>query len=170
MFYWAISLAVCFFITLFGSLRSAELPNQPLKVGFILVGARSDYGWNYAHDQGRLYLEKNLAGKVQTTVVENIPESAEAERVMEKMIAQGNKVIFATSYGYLEPALRVAARHPDIIIMQSGRTNLQLMKNLGTYFANQHDPNYAAGIVAGRMTKKNEIGYVGAHPVPPLLG
>lgn len=147
----------------------AEINQQPLKVGFILVGARSDYGWNYAHDQGRLYLEKNMPGQVKTTVVENVPESAEVERVMEKMIAQGNKVIFATSYGYLEPVLRVAARHPDVIFMHAGSPNLQPMKNVGTYFGPQHDPNYVAGIIAGRMTKTNKIGYVGGHPVPPLL-
>jgi len=148
---------------------SGEVELKPLKVGFILVGSHLDYGWNYAHDQGRLYLEKHMSGQVQTTLVENVPESADVERVMEKMIAQGNKVIFATSYGYLEPALRVAGRHPEIIIMHAGRSNQHPMKNVGTYFATQHDPNYAAGIVAGRMTKKNEIGYVGAHPVPPLL-
>ncbi len=100
-----------------------EIEQKLLQVGFILVGSHLDYGWNYAHDQGRFYLEKHMPGQVHTTLVENVPESAEIERVMEKMIAQGNKVIFATSYGYLEPALRVAARHPDIIIMQAGPTS-----------------------------------------------
>jgi basic membrane protein A len=91
---------------------------------------------------------------------------------MEKMISQGNKLIFATSYGYLEPALRVATRHPDVIIMHCGRPNPQHMKNVGSYglsFMNHYNPMYVAGMVAGRMTKKNEIGYVAAHPVPPLL-
>jgi len=143
--------------------------SQPLKVGFIMVESVNDWGWNYAHDQGRKFLENTLKGKVQTTFAENVPESAEVERVMEKMIAQGNKLIFATSYGYLEPALRVAARHPDVIIMECGRYNSQPMKNVGTYAIRYYDPMYAVGVVAGRMTKKNEMGYVGGHPVPPLI-
>lgn len=150
----------------------AESNNQPLKIGFIMVGPVADWGWNYAHDQGRKFLEDKLKGRVQTTVAENVPESAEVERVMEKMIAQGNKLIFATSYGYLEPALRVAARHPDVIVMHCGRPNPHPMKNVGSYaidFVNHFAPMYVAGIVAGCMTKKNEIGYVAAHPVPPLL-
>jgi basic membrane protein A len=148
---------------------SAEVSNQPLKVGFIMVESVADYGWNYAHNQGRLYLESHMPGQVKTTFAENVPESSEVERVMEKMIAQGNKLIFATSYGYLEPALRVAARHPDVIIMECGRFNSQPIKNIGTYATTYYDPMYAVGIVAGRMTKKNEIGYVGGHPVPPLI-
>src|SRR5271163_1296451 len=107
-----VSLLLSFFCSSHLTTKS-EINQKPLKIGFILVEASSDHGWNYAHDQGRLYLEKHMPGQVQTTVVENVPESAEAERVMERMIALGNKVIFATSYGYLEPALKVAARHPD---------------------------------------------------------
>jgi len=141
--------------------------NSPLKVGFLAVGPVSDRGFNYANNQGRLFLEKQLYGQVQTTIAEKIPESAEAERVLEKMIAQGNKLIFTVSYGFLEPALRVAARHPDVIFMQINR--FQNSKNLGTFFSYQYQPNYLTGMVAGRMTKSNDLGFVGAHPVPPLL-
>ncbi len=149
---------------------TGEINQRPLKIGFILVASRYDYGWNYLHDQGRLYLEKHLPGQVETTVVENVPENAEVERVMERMIAQGDKVIFATAYGYLESALKVAVRHPEIIILHAGlRLDPLPVKNVGTYFADPHDPIYVAGIVAGRMTKVNKIGYIGAHPVPPLL-
>jgi basic membrane lipoprotein Med (substrate-binding protein (PBP1-ABC) superfamily) len=137
----------------------------PLKVGFLCVGPVSDMGFNYAHNQGRLYLEKHAP--VKTTIAEKITESAEAERVLEKMIAQGNKLIFTTSYGYLEPAMRVAARHRDVTFMQINR--FQTAKNLGTYFSHQYQPMYLAGIVAGRMTKSNKLGFIGAHPVPPLL-
>jgi basic membrane protein A len=154
------------------NLANAAASDGPLKVGFIMVGPVADWGWNYEHDQGRIYMESKLPGQVKTTIAENIPESAEVERVMEKMIAQGNKLIFATSYGYLDPALRVAARHPDVIIMHCGRPNPNHMKNVGSYglnFANHYKPMYVAGMVAGRITKKNEIGYVAAHPVPPLL-
>ena len=145
---------------------SAERAVKPLKVGFVMVGPVSDYGYNYAHDQGRLYLQSHLLN-VQTTVAEKVPESAEAERVMEKMIAQGNHLIFSTSYGYLEPAERVAKRHPDVTFMQTWRPSQ--LKNVGCYAAYQYEPLYAVGMVAGKMTKKNSIGFVCAHPVPVLL-
>jgi basic membrane protein A and related proteins len=141
----------------------------PLKVGFITVGPASDHGYNYAHDQGRRFLNSALQGKVSTSIVENIPESAEVERVMEKMVAQGNQLIFSTSYGYLDPALRVAARHPNVVIMQCGRTNPNTVKNLGTYWSRQYEPMYIGGMVAGRMTKTNEMGFIAAHPVPQVL-
>lgn len=143
--------------------------SAPLKVGFITVGPINDWGYNYAHNQGRLFLDKAQAGKVQTTIAENVPESAEVERVMEKMIAQGTRLIFSTSYGYYEPALRVAKRHKDVVFEQCGRDDTLNTKNLATYFAKQYEPMYVSGIVAGRMTKKNNIGFIAAHPVPQVL-
>jgi len=104
---------------------------------------------------------------VKTTVVEKVPESAEAERVMEKLISQGNRLIFSTSYGYLEPAQRVAKRHPEVTIIQTWRPSQ--LKNVGFFAVNQYEALYVAGIVAGRMTKKNSIGFVCAHPVPILV-
>jgi basic membrane protein A len=145
----------------------AAATKTPLKVGFITVGPVTDWGWNYAHNEGRLYLEKNLPQQVQTTVVEKIPESAEVERVMEKLIAQGNRLIFSTSYGYLEPALRVAKRHSDVVIMQAARP--ATANNLGSYVGSLYEAMYVSGIVAGRMTKKNNVGFVAAHPVPIIL-
>lgn len=139
----------------------------PLKVGFLCVGPITDWGFNYAHNQGRLYLEKNMSGKAQTTIAEKIPESAEAERVLEKMISQGTTLIFTTSYGYLEPAMRVAKRHPNVTFMQINRA--QTMPNLGTYFSHQYQPMYLAGMAAGAVTKSNKLGFVAAHPVPPLV-
>jgi len=125
---------------------SASPTFQPLKVGFILAGSTADLDWNYAHDQGRKYLEKVLKFKVQTTVAERVPENAEAERVMEKMILQGTKLIFSTGFGFLEPALRVAARHPEVIVMQCERSCPESAKNVGSYFAVDYAPLYVAGI------------------------
>jgi basic membrane lipoprotein Med (substrate-binding protein (PBP1-ABC) superfamily) len=150
-----------------GEVAHAASDGQPLKVGFVIVGPVSDWSWSYAHDQGRLYAESKLSGKVTTTVAENVPESSEAERVMEKMIAQGCKLIFATSFGYLEPLLHVAERHPDVKFMQIHR--FASRSNLGTYFFFVYQPMYAAGIVAGRITKVNKIGYVTCRPVPEVL-
>ena len=143
--------------------------DKALKVGFVLSGPAADLGWNYTHDQGRKFLEKAFNGKVQTVLAEKVPESAEVERVMEKMIAQGARVIFATSYGYLEPAVRVASRHPDVIIMQCQRECPPSTKNVGAYFVNPNDPLYVSGVVAGRVTKTNKIGCVAPHPVAVVL-
>jgi basic membrane protein A len=139
----------------------------PLKVGFLFVGPTSDWGWSYAQNEGRRFVESALQGRVQTTFAENVPEGADAERVMEKMVAQGARLIFATSYAYLEPVLRVAARHPDVKFMQLSR--FEKRDNLGTYFYLQFQPMYAAGVVAGRMTKSNKIGFVGSRQIPPIL-
>jgi basic membrane protein A len=162
---WAVLLFLCLSLVC----RAEARDEGTLKVGFIMVGPVKDLGWNYTHDQGRKYLESTLKNKVQTTMVENVPENAEVERVVEKMIAQGNKLIFATSYGYLEPVLRVAARHPEVIVMHCQRSAPPSAKNVGTYFANQFAPMYVAGIVAGHMTKTGKLGYVGGHPIPQIL-
>lgn len=139
----------------------------PLKVGFIMVGPINDQGWNYAHNQGRLYLESALPNQIITTFAEKVPENSEAERVMEKMIAQGNKLIFATSFGYLEPVMRVAARHPDIIFMQCNR--LIGAQNIGSYPAYIYEPMYICGVVAGRVTKTNKLAFVAGFPIAQVM-
>jgi len=161
-----ISSIAILFVCLFLSTDSWADQQKVLKIGFVLVGAANDAGYNYEHNQGRLFLQSHLPN-VETSVVESVPESAEAGRVMEKMIAQGNRLIFSTSYGFLEPAERVAKNHPDTIFMQTWRPSK--LKNMGCYAAYQFEPLYAVGIVAGKMTKKNSIGFVCAHPVPILL-
>jgi basic membrane protein A and related proteins len=167
----ALLLAAWFsFSTVASNPARAETKNaaaQPLKVGFLCVGAVSDHGWNNAHNQGRLKLEQNLSGQVQTTLAEKVPENAEAERVLERMVSQGNKLIFTTSYGFLDPALRVAKRHPNVTFMQVNR--FQTAANLGTYFSHQYQPMYLAGMAAGKTTKSNKLGFIAAHPVPPLI-
>jgi basic membrane protein A len=145
-------------------------PKEPLKVGFLYTGSASDCGWNNAHEKGRQYLETAMKGSVVTTRAENIPENASCERVMEKMIAQGNKTIFVTSYGFLEPALRVAKRHPDVRFMHCGRTVPAGVKNVGSYFSSEYyECLYAAGIVAGKVTRSNKLAFVGGYPIPALL-
>ncbi len=146
---------------------AVKADSQPLKIGILYVGPKSDWGWNYAQDQARLAVEAALKGKVQTNMAENVPENAEAERVMERMIAQGDKLIIAPSYGYLEPVERVAARHPEVKFMQLSR--FVNKPNIGTYFYLQFQAMYAAGVVAGRLTKNGKLGFVAANPVPPLL-
>jgi basic membrane protein A len=159
--------ALILFFAIAGVIATEQTNTKTIKVGFLAVGPVNDNGFNYADNQGRLFLEKAMPGQVQTVIAERIPESAEAERVLEKMIAQGTKLIFTVSYGYLEPALKVATRHPDATFMQINR--FQTAKNLGTFHSPQYQPMYLAGMVAGHMTKHNKLGFIGAHPVPPLL-
>jgi basic membrane protein A len=135
------------------------------RVGFIYVGPRTDYGYNYAMDQGRLALEKDLG--VKTVFFENIPENAEVERVMERMIADGIKIIFPTSYGYLDPALNVAAKHPDVKFFHGG--GFKLAPNLGTFFADIDEVEYLSGMAAGAATKTGKMGFIAAHPIPQTL-
>jgi basic membrane lipoprotein Med (substrate-binding protein (PBP1-ABC) superfamily) len=145
----------------------AARADAPMKVGFLFVGPVSDHGWNFEQDKARQKLEANLKGKITTTSAESVYENSDAERVMEKMIAQGAKIIFATSYGYLEPVSREAARHPDVKFMQLSR--FENRKNLATYFYLGFQPMYIAGVVAGRTTKTNKIGFVASNPVPPIV-
>jgi basic membrane protein A and related proteins len=139
---------------------------EKLKVGFLYVGPRDDYGYNYAADQGRLAMEKKLP-YVETVFAENVPENAEAERVMEQMIRGGAKIIFPTSYGHLDPAMNVAKKHPEVVFLHQG--GLKNSDNVGTYFGEIWQPVYAAGIVAGKVTKSNKLGFIVAHPIPQVL-
>ena len=148
-------------------MASEQIVKQPLKVGFLYAGSFSDKGWTAEHERGRLYVQNTMKGKVETSCVENVQENGEAERVMERMIAQGCKLIFATSYGYLESVLKESAKHSDVVFMQSNR--FKNRKNLGSYFIAPYEPMYLAGVIAGRMTKSNKLGYVGMRVVAPLI-
>jgi basic membrane lipoprotein Med (substrate-binding protein (PBP1-ABC) superfamily) len=136
------------------------------KVGYIYVGPKSDFGYNYAQDQGRLYLEENM-DDVETLHFENVPENADVQRVMERMIRAGVEVIFPTSYGYLDHALKVAEKYPDVHFAHSG--GLKTSDNLMTYFAEIDQAMYLAGIAAGMTTKTDKLGFVAAHPIPQVL-
>ncbi|MBC7191807.1 BMP family ABC transporter substrate-binding protein [Marinobacter sp.] len=136
------------------------------KVGFVYVGPKSDYGYNYAQDQGRLYLEEHLED-VETLYFENIPENADVQRVMERMIRSGVEIVFPTSYGYLDHALKVAEKYPDVHFAHSG--GLKTSDNLMTYFAEIDQAMYLAGIAAGMTTETNKLGFIAAHPIPQVL-
>lgn len=136
------------------------------RIGFVYVGPRTDFGYNYAQDQGRQYIEQNMPG-VSTVFFENIPENAEVQRVMERMIRSGVEIIFPTSYGYLDPALAMAPRFPNVTFVHSG--GLETADNLSTYFAEIDEALYLAGITAGLMTETNQLGFIAAHPIPQVL-
>ena len=137
-----------------------------MKVGFVYAGPKNDAGWYSAQDDGRLYLEKNLPG-IETMVAENVPETADAERVMERMARAGAKLIFATSYGYFDKAVRVAKRFPEVIFMHSG--DGQTAAHVGNYYGSTEEPMYLAGMAAAYVTKSGKLGYIDAHPIPLQL-
>lgn len=160
-----VAVAAAFCLTLAAS-ASAAAQNQPVKVAFIYVGPVGDAGWSFAHDQGRKYLEKNLPG-VKTAYVESVPEGADAERVLTQFARDGYKVIFATSFGYMDAVLNVAKRFPDVRFEHC--SGFKTAPNASTYFGRIYEARYLSGIVSGRMTKSNLIGYVAAHPIPEVI-
>jgi basic membrane protein A len=138
-------------------------------VGFIFVGPKDDFGYNQAAFEGSEAV-KEAFPDAEVLRAENVPETDEAVRVMEGMIDKGAKIIFATSYGHLDPAMKVAAAHPDVAVLQQG--NLikgDIPANAGTYFGTVYEPVYLAGIVAGKQTKSNKLGYVYAFPIPQTI-
>jgi len=137
-----------------------------LQVAFLTNGPVSDSGYNFAHNEGRLQLERELGDKVQTRILENIPETADAERVMKRLVEAGTKVIVATSFGYQDATVAAAARHPDVRFLQAW--GFKRSANVGSYSAKMYEPWYLMGVLAGRMTKSNRLGIVAAHPIPPM--
>lgn len=140
---------------------------EPLKVGFIYVGPVGDAGWTFAHDNGRKYIEQKFGDKIKTTFVEKVAEGPDAERVIRDLVAQGNKVIFATSFGYGDAIEKVAKDFPDVYFEHA--TGYKTAPNLGVYEGKFYEDAYLAGIVAGKMTKTNTIGFVGSFPIPEVL-
>ena len=139
------------------------------KVGFIFVGPKDDYGYNQAAYEGSQAV-KAKHPELEIVTAENVPEDDNATRVMEKMISDGAKVIFATSYGHLDPALKVAAAHPDVVVVQQGNfIKGTVPPNSGTYFGTVYEPVFLAGIAAGKATKSNKLGYVYAFPIPQTI-
>jgi len=135
-------------------------------VGFIFVGPKNDYGYNQAAYDGSQAV-KAAFPNLKVLTAENVPEDDNATRVMNSMVSQGAKIIFATSYGHLNPAEQVAAAHPDVVVVQQGNiiTGTVAPKNMGTYFGTVYEPVYLAGIAAGKATKTNKLGYVYAFPI-----
>ena len=140
---------------------------EPLKVGFVYVGPVGDAGWTYAHDQARLALEKSLGAKVKTTYVENVPEGADAERVIRKLVTEGNKLIFTTSFGYMNPTEKVAKAFPNVVFEHA--TGFKTAKNLGVYEGRMYEGAYLLGVIAGKMTKTNSLGVVASFPIPEVI-
>ncbi len=138
-----------------------------LKIGFVYVGPTGDAGWTYSHDEARKYVEQQLAGKVTTSYVESVPEGADAERVIRQLAAKGHELIFTTSFGYMNPTLKVAKRFPKVKFEHA--TGYKQSKNMGTYMVRAYQARYLSGLVAGKTTKTNTLGYVASFPIPEVV-
>ena len=143
----------------------SEVKPSEIKVGFIYVSPIGDAGWSFAHDQGRLAVE-DMAG-VSTSYVEAVSEGPDSERVILNMARKGYKVIFATSFGYMDSMLKVAKQFPDVVFEHC--SGFKLAPNMGNYFGRMYQARYLSGMVAGAMTQSNILGYVAAFPIPEVI-
>ena len=149
------------------SAAAAPAKAEPLKVAFAYVGPVGDGGWTFAHDSGRKAAEKEYGDKIVTSFVENVPESADAERVLRDMAGQGNKLIFGTTFGYMEPMLKVAADTKGVMFEHA--TGYKQAENMRTYDSRTYEGAYMAGVIAGKMTKSNTLGVVASVPIPEVI-
>ncbi len=140
---------------------------EPLKIAFAYVGPVGDGGWSFAHDNARKGLEKEFGDKIATSFVESVPESADAERVLRDMAGQGNKLIFGTTFGYMEAIQKIAPDFPDVKFEHA--TGYKTAANVRTYDSRTYEGAYMAGVIAGAMTKTNVLGVVGSVPIPEVL-
>ncbi len=137
-----------------------------IEVGFVYVGPVGDFGWSYAHDQGRKALEDELGDRVTTRYVESVPEVDVAD-VTESLARQGTDLVFGTSFGYMDPMLEIAEFWPDVAFMHS--SGFKTGPNMGNYYGRMYEAQYLAGMLAGLQTESDVLGYVAPHPVPTIL-
>lgn len=146
-----------------GAARAAA----PLKVGFVYVGPVGDFGWSYQHDIARKQAQAALGGAIETSYVENVPEAPECQAVFESLVASGHKLIFGTSFGYMNYMVKVAAKHPDVMFEHC--TGYKQAKNLAIYDIRYYQGRYIQGVIAGHMSKTGKIGYVASVPIPEVV-
>ena len=154
-------------IGIVGAMGSTTLVHAAEKAAFVYLGPTSDHGWTYAHDQGRLKAQKTLGTKIKTSYIENVPETADAERVIRNLAQQGNKVIFGTSFGYMNAMEKVSKQFPNTIFMHA--TGYKQGKNLGVYEIKTYEGAYMIGVLAGLKSKTNVIGVVASFPIPEVV-
>src|SRR5438874_6884886 len=164
-----LALAAALILALGVSTGSARTQKQSaaFKAAWIYVGPHNDEGWSQAHDRGRLYVQKKLGAKVVTTYKEKVPEGPQVAQVIESLIRDGNKIIFATSFGFQPAMIAAAKKHPDVYFEMA--TGTATSKNMAEYFGAGEDATYLAGMAAGAATKTGLIGYVVAFPIPEVI-
>ena len=160
-----IGIFITFAFTLFLSLTN--LIAEPLKVGFVYLTTPGDHGWTYAHEVGRQQVDNHFGNKVKTTYVENVPEGPDAARVIRELAKQGNEIIFTTSFGYMDPTLKVSKEFPNVKFDHI--TGYKRSKNMATGNIRFYEGRYIQGVVAGLMTESNKIGYINSFPIPETI-
>jgi simple sugar transport system substrate-binding protein len=148
------------------SLFGAQAADK-LKVGFIYLGPVGDLGWTYQHDLGRLAMVKEFGDKVETTYLENVSEGPDSERSIEQLARAGNKLIFTTSFGYMEPTLKVAKKYPNVHFEHA--TGYKRDKNMSTYSGRFYEGRYIQGQIAAKVSKAGVLGYIGSFPIPEVI-
>src|SRR5262245_51058259 len=138
-----------------------------LKVGYIYLGPVGDFGWTYQHELGRQAVVKAFGDKVETTYLENVNEGPDSERSIEQLARAGHKLIFTTSFGYMEPTVKVAKKYPNIFFEHN--TGYKREKNLATYSARFYEGRYIQGQIAAKMSKTGVLGYIGSFPIPEVI-
>jgi len=140
---------------------------DPLGIGYVYVGPVEDFGWTHAHDVGRKAVEAELGDQVKTTFVETVKEGPDAERVIAELASKGNKLIFTTSFGYMNPTLKVAKRFPDVKFEHA--TGYKRDVNVSTYNIRFYEGRYVQGVIAGHLSKSGIVGYIGSVPIPEVV-
>ena len=141
--------------------------DEPLKVGFIYLGPVGDFGWTYQHDIARQAAVEHFGDKIKTTYVENVAEGPDSEKVINDLANSGHKLIFATSFGYMNYVLNSAKKHPAVFYEHA--TGYKRTPNVSTYNIRFYEARYVQGVIAGKLSKAGLAGYVGAVPVPEVV-
>jgi len=163
----AVAAAALAAVTMMPTANSAEKAAEKLKVGFIYLGPVGDYGWTYQHEVGRQGLVKDMGDKIETTYLENVPEGPDAERSIEQLVRSGHKLIFTTSFGYMDPTLKVAKKYPRVNFEHA--TGYKRDKNMATYSGRFYEGRYIQGQIAAKMTKTGVLGYIVSFPIPEVI-
>ncbi len=150
-----------------GLLAFGAQAQDKLKVGFVYIGPIGDFGWTYQHEQGRLMVEEELGDMVETTYVESVPEGPDAERVIRQLASSGHGLIFTTSFGYMDPTIKVAEEFPDVKFEHA--TGYKRADNVSIYSGRFYEGRHVAGKIAGLMTKTNKLGYIVSFPIPEVV-
>src|SRR6202166_3493959 len=158
--------ATAVMLTAGASLFSASAADK-LKVGFIYLGPIGDLGWTYQHELARQAMVKEFGDKIETTFLENVSEGPDSERSIEQLVRAGNKLIFTTSFGYMEPTLKVAKKYPNVHFEHA--TGFKRDKNVSIYNGRFYEGRYIQGVIAGKMSKSGVLGYIGSFPIPEVV-
>ena len=150
-----------------GAIAPGAFAQSKLKVGFVYLGPVGDFGWTYQHEVGRQHVVKELGSKVETTYLENVNEGPDSERAIEQLARSGHKLIFTTSFGYMDPTIKVAKKYPNVFFEHN--TGYKRDKNVATYSARFYEGRHVQGRIAAKMSKSGVLGYIGSFPIPEVV-